>query len=62
MQKTKQNFWSEQFAERLLDSMAEGVFTLDAEGRITAWNPAMERITGYSPDEALGQPCKLLNF
>src|SRR6056297_3230789 len=54
--------WSNKFAERLLDSMAEGVFTLDAQGYITTWTPAMERITGYPADEAVGQSCKLLNF
>ncbi|MFP4225493.1 MAG: sigma-54 interaction domain-containing protein [Desulfobacterales bacterium] len=54
--------WSDRFAERLLDSMAEGVFTLDTEGRITSWNPAMERITGYTSKEAVGQSCQLLKF
>ncbi len=54
--------WSKQFAERLLDSMAEGVFTLDSSGYITTWNPAMERITGYTAAEAIGESCKLLNF
>jgi PAS domain S-box-containing protein len=56
------SIWSDQFAERLLDSMAEGVFTLDTQGRITSWNPAMERIAGYSAEEAIGRPCCLLNF
>jgi len=60
MQKT--SVWSDQFAERLLDSMAEGVFTLDTDGNITSWNKAMERITGYAADEAVGQTCKLLKF
>ena len=58
----KDSIWSDQFAERLLDSMAEGVFTLDPHGRITSWNPAMERITGYRVDEAIGQSCQLLKF
>ncbi len=57
-----QSVWSDRFAERLLDSMAEGVFTLDTEGRITSWNPAMERITGYTSAEAIGQSCQLLKF
>jgi len=50
------------FVDLLLESMAEGVFTLDAEGRITGWNPAMERITGYAETEALGKTCELLSF
>ncbi len=58
----KASIWSDQFAERLLDSMAEGVFTLDTQGRITSWNPAMERITGYACGEAIGRTCRFLKF
>lgn len=50
------------FTELMIDAMAEGVFTLDAAGRITLWNPSMERITGYRADEVLGQTCRVLNF
>jgi len=50
------------FSNLLLESMAEGVFTLDDKGEITSWNPAMERITGYKAEEAVGQKCTLLNF
>jgi len=46
----------------ILESMADGVFTLDERGRITLWNPAMERISGYRADEAIGQSCGLLCF
>ena len=62
MKKEQDSIWSGRFAERLLDSMAEGVFTLDTEGCITAWNPAMEKITGYPADEAIGKSCQLLEF
>src|SRR6056297_2465939 len=54
--------WNKQFAERLLDSMEEGVFTLDSQGYITTWNPAMERMTGYTAAEAIGQSCRMLKF
>jgi two-component system, NtrC family, response regulator HydG len=50
------------FAALLLDAMAEGVFTLNADGIIQSWNPSMERIAGYSALEAIGKPCKLLEF
>jgi PAS domain S-box-containing protein len=50
------------FVDLLLESMAEGVFTLDVHGKITRWNPAMERITGYTEAEALGRTCELLSF
>jgi len=42
--------------------MADGVFTLNNKGEITSWNPSMERITGYSPTEAIGKRCTLLEF
>ena len=50
------------FSSLLLESMADGVFTLDSEGRITSWNPSIERITGYTAAEAIGKPCTLLCF
>ncbi len=54
--------WNSQFANLLLDSMAEGVFTLNASGIIESWNPSMERIAGYSAKEAMGQTCRMLKF
>ncbi len=50
------------FEPLLLESMADGVFTLNSSGEFTYWNPAMERITGYLAAEAIGQSCALLNF
>jgi two-component system response regulator HydG len=50
------------FSRLLLESMADGVFTLNGMGEISSWNPAMERITGYTAWEAIGQRCSLLNF
>ncbi len=50
------------FSSLLLESMADGVFTLNEEGEILSWNPAMERITGYTAGEAIGKKCTLLNF
>lgn len=42
----------------ILDSITEGVFTVDREWRITAFNRAAEEITGISRDRAVGRPCK----
>ena len=50
------------FARLLLESMADGVFTLDSKGKITSWNPSMVRITGYTAVEAIGKSCMFLNF
>jgi len=42
----------------ILDSIADGVFTVDHEWRITSFNHAAEMITGVSREEAVGQLCK----
>jgi PAS domain S-box-containing protein len=42
----------------ILDSITEGVFTVDREWHITSFNRAAEEITGISRDRAIGKPCK----
>jgi PAS domain S-box-containing protein len=41
----------------ILDSIADGVFTVDMSFRITSFNRAAEEITGYRREEAIGRPC-----
>ncbi len=41
----------------ILDSIADGVFTVDCEWRITSFNRAAEGITGIVKEEAIGQRC-----
>jgi PAS domain S-box-containing protein len=41
----------------ILDSVADGVFTVDSDFRITSFNRAAEEITGVSVEEAVGRPC-----
>ncbi len=41
----------------ILDSIADGVFTVDENWRITSFNRAAERITGVPRAEAVGQRC-----
>ena len=41
----------------ILDSIADGVFTVDENWRITSFNRAAEQITGIPSEEAMGQPC-----
>jgi len=41
----------------MLDSINEGVFTVDQDWRITSFNRAAERITGIARQEALGRLC-----
>jgi PAS domain S-box-containing protein len=42
----------------ILDSITEGVFTVDRNWLITSFNRAAEAITGIRRDTAIGQPCK----
>jgi PAS domain S-box-containing protein len=42
----------------ILDSIADGVFTVDENWRITSFNKAAEQITGISRQNATGQTCK----
>lgn len=41
---------------QLLDRCADPAFALTANGDIWAWNPAAERVLGYSAAAAIGQP------
>ncbi len=41
----------------ILDSINEGVFTVDLQWRITAFNRAAERITGVKRQDAIGKSC-----
>ena len=41
----------------ILDSIADGVFTVDRHWRITSFNRAAEEITGWSRDQAMGKSC-----
>lgn len=43
--------------ELILDSVADGVFTVDEEFRITLFNKAAQKITGYTAEEAIGRHC-----
>ena len=43
--------------EIILNSIADGVFTVDPDWKITSFNRAAERITGIKKDEATGRHC-----
>jgi PAS domain S-box-containing protein len=44
----------------ILDTMHDGLFLIRPDGRIMMVNDAMCRLTGYSRDELLDQPCAVL--
>jgi len=41
----------------ILESISDGVFTVDLEKKITSFNHAAESITGFKASEAIGQNC-----
>jgi two-component system, NtrC family, response regulator HydG len=57
----KNEIWNRHVLGRIIDSMADGVFTMDSQGKISSWNQSMERISGYTEKEALGKRCDLLH-
>jgi PAS domain S-box-containing protein len=52
----KQNM-DKAFLETILSSVADGVFSVDGEFRITSFNRAAERITGVPAEQAIGKRC-----
>jgi PAS domain S-box-containing protein len=50
----KQDF---RFFKVILSSIADGVFTVDSDRKITSFNPAAERITGIPASRAIGKRC-----
>lgn len=57
MKSTSQQPISPIHANVILDSIADGVFTVDDKMQITSFNKAAERITGVARKDATGQYC-----
>jgi PAS domain S-box-containing protein len=56
----KDNTWSKVLpasTEAILESISDGVFTVDLKWRITSFNRAAEAITGIARTEAIGRLC-----
>jgi PAS domain S-box-containing protein len=45
-------------SEAIINSIADGVFTLSPDMTVTSFNRSAERITGYRAEEVLGKPCR----
>ena len=45
---------------KLVEVAGDAIVAADAEGRIVFWNPAAERIFGFSRSEALGQSLDIM--
>jgi len=44
----------------VVDTAVDGVILIDADGRVLMFNPACEKLFGYSTAEVLGQNVKML--
>lgn len=44
------------YLRRLFETMADGAMLVDGQGRVVQVNPALERLTGLSPQALQGQP------
>ena len=51
---------SEKHYRAIMDNVAEGIITIDDHGIIESFNPAAQRIFGYSGAEAIGQNISML--
>ncbi len=46
--------------QSILDTVADGIISIDAQGRIESFNPAAERIFGYTAQAVIGANIKML--
>jgi len=46
------------YGSLIFENIPHGIFTVDHRGRITSFNRAAERMTGWPIDEVLGRPCR----
>ncbi|MBN2502092.1 MAG: diguanylate cyclase [Anaerolineales bacterium] len=45
------------FYREILENLADGVYFVDRQRKITFWNKGAERISGYAKDEVVGYSC-----
>ncbi len=51
---------NDKFFQAILNSISEGVMTIDKDWRIVSWNRAAEQIIGFHKEDVLGRECMKL--
>jgi diguanylate cyclase (GGDEF)-like protein/PAS domain S-box-containing protein len=51
---------TERLLSQIVMSTSEAIYTIDRDLLVLSWNPAAERMYGYSPEEIIGQSLELL--
>jgi PAS domain S-box-containing protein len=51
---------SEQHSRAIMENAVDGIITIDEMGTLESFNPAAERLFGYSKDEVIGNNIKML--
>src|SRR5712692_12097509 len=58
--KARKSYDSGSVSGAIVESADDAIITQDLNGLITSWNAGAERMFGYSPREARGQPISIL--